>query len=70
MNHDKSFASSEGITGASIVKFDTLRKEGPADCRARQGRLRCCLDSIHREMGTSHLHRDEDGTISYFRDKA
>ena len=40
---------------------------GPTDCKARkEGGLRCCLDAIHIEINTKHLHRHSDGRLESF----
>jgi hypothetical protein len=53
-------------TADSIARFKKL-EEGSVACRAQSGDFRCCLDSIHQELGTSHVHRNDNGTLVVFR---
>ena len=36
-------------------------------CRAKQSGLKCCLDAVHKMLGTSHLHRHIDGRLESFK---
>ena len=38
------------------------------DCKARKGDLRCSLDAVHRDIGFSHLHIEDDGVLTWWRD--
>ncbi len=53
------------ITVESQARFKRLMNDH--DCRARQGNLRCILDGVHREFGTAHLHRNDDGSLTPWR---
>ena len=35
-------------------------------CRTRNGDLRCFLDAQHKELGTKHLHRNQNGSLVSF----
>ncbi len=55
------------LSSESIERF---KKYGtnPAACGAQSGDLRCSLDAIHIELGSNHVHRAENGTLTSFRD--
>ncbi len=36
-------------------------------CKARNGNLRCTLDAHHRNLGSAHIHRTDDGSLVSFR---
>ena len=36
-------------------------------CRAKSGKLRCCLDAVHKLLGTKHLSRTPEGELIAFR---
>jgi hypothetical protein len=59
------FRSDVEITIESQARFKSLTND--VHCRARQGEFRCVLDNIHREFGTAHLHRNEDGSLAPWR---
>jgi hypothetical protein len=48
-------------------KFKKLEAQGPKACSAMSSGLRCYLDNIHVELGSDHIHLNEDGTLTRFK---
>jgi hypothetical protein len=58
--------SEQLYTSESIARFKAMGM-GTTACPARVRDLVCCLDVIHNEYGSLHVHRNADGTLMNFR---
>jgi hypothetical protein len=36
------------------------------NCGAKQNGMNCCLDRVHKMLGTKHTHRHPDGRLENF----
>lgn len=64
--------SSSSIYYAELTQDQKVQKLAETDlsqksCRARSNGKVCVLDAQHKGLGTSHVHRHEDGRLEAFR---
>lgn len=58
------------MTGANVYRDVVGARPircGDGICKARLGKLRCILAEVHVHIGSSHLHRDEQGNLTAWR---
>ncbi len=63
----KSFVYNAELTAAEKVTRLAETDLSAQSCKARNGNCRCILDKIHQLLGTSHIHRDIEGSLVSFR---
>jgi hypothetical protein len=72
MTFSKAFAMTENptaiLTKSEKVEHLICADLTPKNCTARDGDLRCTLDASHRNLRTSHMHRNENGSFVFFRE--
>ncbi|VVB52994.1 Uncharacterised protein [uncultured archaeon] len=66
------FGRTEDLSDSALERFHRLANTDlqTKNCRARSGDFRCTLDAHHRELGTAHVHRNANGTLTAFRIEA
>src|SRR5260221_8292344 len=58
--------TAEGLRPILVDEDGTEITLDPQSCKARSGRLRCCLDAVHKLLRSKHIHRHADGTLESF----